>query len=185
MTIQKIIYAGDARLRQKADPIKQFTPQLEQLAIDMLDTMRNCQGVGLAGPQIGVMQRIFVAEIPASRGEGQTPHPQSGTTYILVNPEIVTTSGNLVEGQEGCLSLPNWYGLVPRPGWVEVKAQDVTGREIKLKVDDLLARIFLHEIDHLNGILFIDHITDLHKLWQVIPEEKDEQLETEAIQEIA
>lgn len=173
MAIRKVIHSGDERLRQKAKKVKRFTPGLRQLAQDMLETMRSHQGVGLAGPQIGMMQRIFVAEIPVPEDGDTEPHPQSGKTYVLVNPEIVKTSRNKVEGQEGCLSIPTWHGLVERPEWVEVKAQAVDGRKIKLKVDDLLARIFFHEIDHLDGVLFVDHIKDREKLWQVVPEDEE------------
>jgi peptide deformylase len=172
MTVRKVITLDDERLRQKAKKVNQFTPALKQLAEDMLETMRTYHGVGIAGPQIGVMQRIFVAEIPASRSGTDEPHPQSGTTYILINPEIVQCAETLIEGQEGCLSIPTWYGLVERPEWVEVQAQDLNGKKFKLKVDDLLARIFQHELDHLNGVLFIDHITDRQKLWQVLPQEE-------------
>ncbi|HXV98343.1 MAG TPA: peptide deformylase [Anaerolineae bacterium] len=172
MAIRKVIHINDERLRQKAKKIKQFTPGLKQLAEDMLETMHSYNGVGLAGPQIGVMQRIFVAEIPASRSGTDEPHPQSGVTYVLINPEIVQTAENLVEGREGCLSIPTWYGSVERPEWVELKAQDLNGKKIKLKVDDLLARVFMHELDHLDGILFIDHIKDAQKLWQVLPEDE-------------
>ncbi|HEX9925688.1 MAG TPA: peptide deformylase [Anaerolineae bacterium] len=172
MAIREIVCVDDARLRQSAEKVDHFTPELRQLAQDMLETMRCHRGVGLAGPQLGVMQRIFVAEIPASRGEGEEPHPQSGVSYVLVNPEIVKTSSQLVEGKEGCLSMPTWYGCVARPVWVEVQAQDLDGRPFKLNVDDLLARIIFHEVDHLNGILFTDHITDPDKLWQVTPEDQ-------------
>ena len=91
--------------------------------------------------------------------------------YTLINPEIVKSSEDLVEGQEGCLSIPNWQGLVERHEWIEVKAQNLDGRKIKLKVDGYLARIFSHEIDHLNGVLFIDYITDQEKLWEISPED--------------
>jgi peptide deformylase len=174
MSVRKIIYLDDQRLRQKAKKVKQFTAQLKNLAQDMLETMRSNEGVGLAGPQIGVMQRIFVAEIPASSADGEEPHPQSGKSYVLINPEIVKYSKEMVEGQEGCLSIPTWYGLVERSQWIEIKAQDVKGRKFKLKVDDYLARIFQHEIDHLDGILFLDHIKDSDKLWQVMPETDEE-----------
>ncbi len=172
MAIRKVLPGSDPRLRQKAKKIKQFSPGLKALAEDMLETMRHHRGVGLAGPQIGVMQRIFVAEIPPWRGNGPEPHPQSGASYVLINPELVEAAENLVEGREGCLSIPTWVGLVERPEWVVVKAQDLTGRPLKLKVDDLLARIFQHELDHLNGILYIDHIKDPQKLWQETPEAK-------------
>lgn len=172
MAIREIVCVDDVRLRQPAAKVDRFTSELRQLAQDMLETMRCQRGVGLAGPQVGVMQRIFVAEIPASRGEAEEPHPQSGVTYVLVNPEIVKTSSQLVEGKEGCLSMPTWYGCVERPAWVEVRAQDLDGQTFKLNVDDLLARIIFHEVDHLNGILFTDHITDPDKLWQVTPDDQ-------------
>lgn len=181
MPIRKVIYAGDPRLRQKAKKVKQFTPALKQLAEDMLETMRSYQGVGLAGPQIGVMQRIFVAESPAPEDDnGREPH--AAASYVLVNPEITKTSPELVEGQEGCLSIPTWYGLVERPLWVEVKAQDVTGRKIKLKADGLLARVIMHELDHLNGVLFIDHIKDPAKLWQATPQTEPQEEQVEPVQ---
>jgi peptide deformylase len=187
MTVRKIIYTGDDRLRQKAKKVTHFKAGLKQLAADMLETMRCHEGVGLAGPQIGVMQRIFVAEIPASRGEGDEPHPQSGQSYVLLNPEIIKSSTEMAEGQEGCLSIPNLLGLVDRPEWLVVKAQDVNGRKFKLKADGLLARIFMHEIDHLNGVLFIDHITDPEKIWQVVPdvEQGHQQVEAESVQPTA
>jgi peptide deformylase len=175
MAVRKVIYINDERLRQKAKKVKDFTPALKQLAQDMLETMHAHKGVGIAGPQVGVMQRIFVAEIPLPEDKEVEPHPQSGRVYILINPEIVKTSDNLVEGHEGCLSIPNLQGSVERPEWIEVKAQNLQGRKIRLKVDDLLARIFQHEIDHLNGVLFIDHIKDPEKLWRILPE--DEQKE--------
>jgi peptide deformylase len=179
MAIRSVILANDPRLRQTAKKVNLFTSDLKQLAEDMLETMGAQHGVGLAGPQIGVMQRIFVAEIPPSRGNGTEPHPQSGVTYVLINPEIVTCAENRVEGKEGCLSIPTWYGLVERPEWVEVRAQDLDGQKIRLKVDDLLARIFMHEIDHLNGVLFIDQIKDPEKLWQILPEEAPAEEEKE------
>lgn len=177
MTTQTVIYVPDERLRQKANTVTQFTPELKQLASDMIETMRCYDGVGLAGPQIGVMTRIFVAEIPVIEDETDQSRPPSSESYVLINPEISKTSTDLVEGQEGCLSIPGWAGFVERPEWVEVKAQDVSGQPFKLKAMGLLARIFMHEIDHLNGILYTDHITDPEKLWQVSTE--DEELQPE------
>ena len=182
MAVRKVLYLGDERLRQKAKKIKQFTPGLKQLAQDMLATMRHYEGSGLAGPQIGVMQRIFVAEIPLPDDEDGEAHPQSGKSYILVNPKIVKMSKHVVEGPEGCLSIPDWRGLVERAEWIEVRAQDINGRKIKLRVDDQLARIFMHEIDHLEGVLYIDHIKDTQKLWQLLPE-GEENGEIEEVQE--
>jgi peptide deformylase len=141
----------------------------------MLETMRCHKDVGLVGPQIGVLQRIFVSEIPRPKEEDFEPYPQSGKTYILVNPKIIKPSNNVVEGEEGCLSVPGWHGVVERPEWVQLKAQDINGRKIKLRVNDLLAHIFMQEIDHLNGILYIQHIKDPEKLWQDLPEEEEKE----------
>ncbi len=180
MPVRKVIYVDDSRLREKAKKVKQFTPGLKELAQDMLETMHSYNGVGLAGPQIGVMQRIFVAEIPLPDDPDEEPHPHAGKPYVLVNPELVKTSDELVEGQEGCLSIPTWYGLVNRPTWVEVRAQNIEGKKIKLKVSGLMARVFLHEMDHLDGVLFIDYIKDQEKLWQVLPEDEEEKEPAEA-----
>lgn len=170
MATRKVIYVDDERLRQKAKTVRQFSPDLAQLAQDMLETMQASGGVGLAGPQIGVMQRIFVAQIPARPNEdGQLNHPEAGKPFILINPEVLTCAPTVVEGEEGCLSIPLLRGLVARPEWVEVKAQTVDGRAVKLRADGYLARIFFHEMDHLDGVLFVDHITDKDKLWALEP----------------
>jgi len=181
MTIRNILYATDPRLRQKAKKVRQFGPHLKKLADDMLETMRAANGVGLAGPQIGVMQRIFVAEIPVDE---ENPHPQSGKPFVLVNPEIVKRSAEMEEGEEGCLSIPGWMGLVNRHRSVVIKARTVYGKPIKIKAEGFLARIFQHEHDHLDGILFVDHITEKEKLWQITPPEEAEE-EAEAAESIA
>jgi peptide deformylase len=174
MAIRKIIYANDKRLRQQAQMITTFSLALKQLADDMLETMKSHDGVGMAAPQIGVPQRLFVAEIPPFRdGKDKPPHPQSGQTYILINPHITKRAEKLVEGREGCLSIPSWFGEVERAEWVEVEAQDLNGKSFCLRVDNLLGRVFQHEIDHLNGILFPDHIVAPDKLWQELPESND------------
>jgi len=171
MAIREIFFADDPRLRQKAKKVKDFGPHLKKLADDMLETMHAASGVGLAGPQIGVMQRIFVAEIPADE---EYPHPDSGKPFVLINAEFTKVSEEMEEGQEGCLSIPGWIGLVDRHTAIEVKAQTVTGKRIKMKATDFLARVFQHERDHLDGILFIDHIADKEKLWQITAEDDDE-----------
>jgi peptide deformylase len=168
MAIRNIIYASDSRLREKAKRVKQFGPALKDLADDMLETMHAAPGggIGLAAPQIGLLQRLFVAELPEDENE-----PQSGKPFVLVNPEIVKTSRNEVEGEEGCLSIPTWYGLVWRPEWVVVKARDVNGKPMRIRAEGMLARVFLHEMDHLDGVLFIDRVESPDKLWQVKPED--------------
>jgi len=181
MAIRKILYANDPRLRQKAKKVKNFGPDLKKLIDDMLETMREAQGVGLAGPQIGVMQRIFVAEIPADDED----NPDCGKSYVFINPEIVDRSPEMEEGQEGCLSIPNWIGLVNRHREIEIKAKTVRGKNIRLRLSGYLARVCQHELDHLDGTLFIDHIQDKEKLWQVLPEEEAEEAEGEPLSNAA
>jgi peptide deformylase len=166
MAVREIIYANDPRLRQKAKQVKQFGPALKSLADDMLETLHASHGVGLAAPQIGLLQRIFVAYLPEDEED-----PQSGKPYVLINPKIVKASRDEVEGEEGCLSIPTWYGVVSRPDWVIVRAQDANGKSIRAKAEGYLARVFLHEMDHLDGILFVDRVESPDKLWQVKPED--------------
>lgn len=178
MASREIIYASDPRLREKAKRVKQFGLPLKALTEDMLETMHEAHGIGLAAPQIGLLQRMFVAQLPEDEDD-----PQSGKPFVLINPELVKTSDNEVEGEEGCLSIPTWYGLVWRPEWAVVKAQDVDGKPIRIKAKGLLARVFLHEMDHLDGVLFVDRVEDTEKLWQVTPEDLQEEKDAESAQE--
>jgi len=158
MAVLRIVTIFDddaAVLRQPARKVKRFGPELRQLVEDMIETMRKAGGVGLAAPQVGIPLRVFVAELPEDE-----ENPQSGRVYVLVNPKIVKTSVTEVEGEEGCLSIPGIYGDVWRAEEVVVRAQDVNGKDIRVRAKGYLARIFQHEIDHLNGILFIDRVQD-------------------------
>ena len=172
MAIRKILPASDPKLRQKAKKVKRFDTELKALADDMIETMHDAPGVGLAGPQIGVMERIFVAELPLDE-----TNPLSGKPFVMVNPELTKVSVEMEEAEEGCLSMPGWAGLVERYYQVEIKARDVNGRPIKFKADGYLARIFQHENDHLDGILFVDHIKDDDKLWQLETENQPDKIE--------
>jgi peptide deformylase len=129
--------------------------------------MHEAHGIGLAAPQIGLLQRLFVAYLPEDEED-----PQSGKAYVLINPEVVKSGRNEVEGEEGCLSIPTWYGIVSRPEWVVVKAQATNGKPFRIKAKGLMARVFLHEMDHLDGVLFVDRIESPEKLWQVTPEDQ-------------
>jgi peptide deformylase len=176
MAIREIIFANDPRLRQKAKRVKQFDPDLKTIADDMLETMHEAHGVGLAAPQVGLLQRVFVAQLPEDEED-----PQSNKPFVLINPEVVKASRDEAEGEEGCLSIPTWYGMVWRPEWIVVKAQDVNGKPIRVKAEGFLARVFLHEMDHLDGVLFIDRVESTEKLWQVKPEDlQEDQAEQEA-----
>jgi peptide deformylase len=169
MAIRQILYASDPRLRQKSKPVKQFGPALKALADDMLETMHAANGLGLAAPQIGLLQQLVVIHLPKNEED-----PQSGRDFVLVNPRVVEAGGDRVEGVEGCLSMPTWFGRVTRPESVVVKAQTVHGKPLRLRAHGLLARAFQHEIDHLNGIVFTDYIRKPEDLWQEQPRTEDD-----------
>ena len=141
-------------LRARAHKVQKVTPRLLALAEVMLETMRQADGVGLAAPQVGVRQRLFVAELPADEEEGLPAE-----TYILFNPEIVKQSGEQV-GIEGCLSIPGYVGEVARAEQITVKGIDEMGRPVRHKAEGYLARVFQHEMDHLDGVLYTDRLTD-------------------------
>ncbi|MFO7151647.1 MAG: peptide deformylase [Bacillota bacterium] len=142
MAIRKIRKLGDEVLRKKAKKVTVFDERLKQLIEDMAETMKWANGVGLAAPQIGILKRVVVIDV----GEG---------LIELINPEIIAEEGEVV-GIEGCLSIPGVTGEVARPKKVKVRAQNSKGEFIEIEGEDLLARALCHEIDHLDGILFID-----------------------------
>lgn len=174
MAVRTIITEGDPRLRQKSLRIRTVDDEVRRLAQDLWDTVRAARGPGLAAPQIGVLRRIIVVSIPPDYVEEGDP----GVELTLINPEIVRASGRQV-GLEGCLSIPGWYGEVPRFMHVTVKALDLDGREVRIKGSGLLARVLQHEIDHLDGILFIDRIEDRSTL-RYVPDEEEEESVTAA-----
>jgi peptide deformylase len=169
MAIRQILSATDPRLRQKAKPVRLYGPPLKALADDMLETMHAGNGLGLAAPQIGLLQRLVVVHLPKNEED-----PQGGKDFVLVNPQIVEASPQKVEGIEGCLSMPTWFGRVIRWEWITVKARNVQGKPIRIRARGLLARAFQHEIDHLDGVLFTDYIRKPEDLWQEKPEETEE-----------
>lgn len=141
-------------LRSKAKKVRNVTPKLVALADQMLETMRDADGVGLAAPQVGVLQRLFVADFPEDE-EAKQPRQ----TYILFNPEIVKGQGEQI-GYEGCLSIPGYVGQVARFEQITVKGLNEHGRAVRYKLEGYPARVFQHEIDHLDGILYTDKLTD-------------------------
>jgi len=163
MAIREIKLIGDSVLRKEARKVKQFDKRLHSLLDDMAETMREAPGVGLAGPQVGVLERVIVVELQADDED-----PQSGKLYEFVNPEIIFASDEEVEGQEGCLSIPDIVGDVWRAERVVVKGQDRYGKPQKVEATDWLARVFQHEIDHLNGVLFIDKVERPDKLYRLV-----------------
>jgi peptide deformylase len=166
MAIREIITLGHPSLRQRARKVMQFDPELQQLIDDMIETMRLAPGVGLAAPQVDVLERVIVVELPANEEEGRPAE-----LYAFVNPEIVKTSREIEEDEEGCLSIPGYVGDVPRHTMVIVRGQDARGKPQKVRAYDYLARIFQHEIDHLDGVMFIDRVTDPEKIRPVTAED--------------
>ena len=166
MALREIITIGHPTLRKKARKVTQFGPELKQLADDMIETMRAAPGVGLAAPQVDVGERLIVIELPADEEEGLPAE-----LYVFVNPELVKASRETEEGQEGCLSVPGYVGEVPRHTTVVIRGQDVYGKPQRIRANDYLARIFQHEMDHLDGTLFIDRVTDPAKIHKVTAEE--------------
>lgn len=150
MATLNIVKEGDSVLRKICRPVIEITPRIITLLDDMIETLHKAEGVGLAAPQVGVVRRICIVEV------------EPGQLYEMINPEIIKTEGEQEE-LEGCLSVPGRWGITHRPKKVTVKATDRTGREYTVTGEDLLARAFCHEIDHLDGKLFIDHARMLTK----------------------
>jgi peptide deformylase len=155
MTIKPLIILPDPLLRQVSKPIERVDSDLQRLADDMLDTMYDAPGIGLAAVQIGVPRRMLVIDV-AREGEEKQP-------LVFINPEIVASSDERSVYEEGCLSIPDYYAEVERPATVSVKYLDRDGKEQTVEADSLLATCLQHEIDHLNGVLFIDHISRLKR----------------------
>ena len=173
MPIRTIIGPDNPTLRRKARPVDNpHDAGLQQLIDDMIDTMRVAPGVGLAAPQVAVGQRLVVIEYADDLPDDAPPEaePPTPKLYVILNPEIVQRSTQEVEGSEGCLSLPGYAGTVRRHEAVTVKALNRQGRPIKIKSRGWLARIFQHEIDHLDGVLYIDRAT---KVWRVTDGESE------------
>jgi peptide deformylase len=192
MAIRKILFADAPLLRQKSQKLKQVDPATQSLIADMLETLRSANGVGLAAPQVGVLQRIIVIEIPLSEEEvesdghdgrdghgvakaaddsvaAKTAPPAKPRQYVLINPEIIKRSEDEEVADEGCLCLPNYVGEVRRAYSVIAKGKDRRGKDIRVKGRGLLARALQHEIDHLDGVLFMDRVEDSTTLRYVPP----------------
>jgi peptide deformylase len=164
---------GDPVLRKKTHKTTRFNDNLAVLIEDMAETMRNSNGVGLAAPQVGLLERVIVVETPKDEEV-----PGSGQLHAVVNPEVVRASKEKVDGLEGCLSIPGYVGEVSRHQAVTIRGQDLKGRKIRIKAQGFLARVFQHEIDHLSGELFIDKLTAPDRIWSV-EEGEEEQAEVQ------
>ena len=154
MALIPIITIPDPVLRKVAAPITEITDGVRQLLTDMAETMYDAPGIGLAAPQISISQRLIVMDC----GKDETPE-----LFKMINPEIISRSEELAVLEEGCLSIPDQTADVERPASVEVKYTDIAGREQRLTCEGLLAACVQHEVDHLDGVLFIDHISRLKR----------------------
>lgn len=156
MTIKPLILLPDPVLRQHSAPIAHVDDAVRRLADDMLETMYDAPGIGLAAIQIGVPRRVVVIDVAKEEEEGRKPQ-------VFINPEIVASSDERSIYEEGCLSIPDYYAEVERPAKVTVRHVDRDGKEQIIEADGLLATCLQHEIDHLNGVLFIDYISKLKR----------------------
>lgn len=150
MSILDIRVLGDPVLRKPTKRVTEITDELKQLIADMFETMYAAEGIGLAAPQVGRTERLAVVDV-------------DGAKFTLINPEILTSNGTDEKAEEGCLSIPDIYGDVERPGTVTIRATDENGKEYEASGTELLGRCFQHEIDHLDGKLFIDYLSPLKR----------------------
>jgi len=165
MSLRTISKMGHPILRQKARELTQEeirSPEIQKLIDDMVETMRDADGVGLAAPQVYEGLRILTAEVRPAHPEEEDEH--SVPLLILINPQIVKTSKEIVPGWEGCLSIPDIRGVVPRHDAVLVQALDRNGKAVRVEAEGFFARILQHEIDHLDGVLFFDRMEDFKTL---------------------
>lgn len=160
MALREVRLLPDSVLRKTAKPVKEMTPRLQTLVKDMFNTMDSEDGIGLAGPQVGILKRIFTVGIGDIR-------------LCFVNPEVLETRGEYLD-VEGCLSIPGETGVVKRPEYVKVKAMNEKNEPFVIEAKNLLARCILHELDHLDGVLFTDKLVEVDEDFE--PEEQKEEL---------
>ena len=164
MTPLQIYVTPHPVLKKKTIPVKDgVTDNLRKLMDDMLNTMYTCDGVGLAAPQVGVSERLLVLDINQPREADLPPEEKRGKPQFFVNPEILWSSEDMRIYNEGCLSVPGQYADIVRPDKLRVKYLDYDGKIQEIEADGLLATVLQHEIDHLNGVLFIDHLSSLKR----------------------
>jgi len=167
---REILLAGNPVLRQKSKKVRIIDAGVQRLIDDMIETMHLAHGVGLAAPQVGQLVRVLVIQVPETE------------PVALINPQVVKRSGERIL-EEGCLSIPGWRGEVKRSVTVLIKALNRHGREIRIKAtDDLLAQALEHEIDHLDGVLYIDRLTAPDRMWKLPPPEEEGEGEEEGLE---
>jgi len=180
MTMRQIVTLPDPILKRKAKPVTKFDKDLQTLIDDMIETMREAPGVGLAAPQVDISQQLIVVEYAEDdekdeediEGAEEKP-PKPKKLFVMINPEIIKTSEEKILGIEGCLSIPGLQGEVERHEAVQVKGLNRHGKSYKVKANGWLARIFQHEVDHLNGVLFTERAT---RLWRLPDPESAEEV---------
>lgn len=195
MAVRRILYLGEPLLREVARPVETFDASLAALAEDMIDTMLDAPGLGLSAPQVGASLRLIVVRVPRCDADGEekategddaeggrsagtgevaeAEEPDEATVLVLANPEIIQVGEETVTRIEGCLSLPTLHGLVTRPDRIVVRGTTLQGEKLEMEASGLLSRVFQHEIDHLNGVLFIDR-ADPESLYWLVPDEDEE-----------
>ena len=161
MALRNIVTEGDPILRKVCRPVGEITPRIQMILDDMVETMRDANGVGLAAPQVGIMRRMFVAE------------PQPENVYIFVDPEIISAEGEQ-EGNEGCLSVPGYVGTVKRPEKIVIRGRDRYGKEKEYTFEGFEAVVMCHEFDHLEGVLYTDKATEMFTEEDLKAEGQDE-----------
>ena len=169
MTLRTIVTLPDPVLRRKARTVTTFDKNLQTLIDDMIETMREAPGVGLAAPQVGISDRLIVVEYFENEEAEEAEDEAKKKVWVMLNPEIVKASEEKVMGVEGCLSIPNLVGEVERYDTIQIKGLNRRGQPMRVKAQGWLARIFQHEIDHLNGVVFTDLAT---RVW--LPETEEE-----------
>ena len=184
MPPRPILVYDNPLLRKKSRRVRRVSPAVRRLIDDMFETMHTAHGIGLAAVQVGVPERVIIIELPEENddeAEAEEQNPRPTTRYVVVNPKLARKSREIEEGVEGCLSVPGLVGEVPRHQAVTVKGLDPEGRGLRIKAEGLLARVLQHEIDHCDGLLFIDHVDDPEKIWPVTEGEEEA---AEAAQEV-
>ena len=169
MTLRAIVTLPDPVLRRKARAVTTFDKKLQTVIDDMIETMRAAPGVGLAAPQVGISERLIVVEYYQNEKAEEAEDETKKKVWVVLNPEIVKASEEKVMGVEGCLSVPNLVGEVERHAAIQVKGLNRRGQPMRVKAQGWLARIFQHEVDHLNGVVFTDRAT---RVW--LPETEEE-----------
>ncbi len=175
MAVLPIIQPDNPILRKKALRVQSFDSKFQKLVDEMYETMLDAPGIGLAAPQVAVSQRLILVRLMDDEDSQKEYGDQAGRLYVVANPEIVKASKEMVEGVEACLSIPGYFGKVDRHESIVVKGLDRYGKPFRVKAQDWLARVFQHEIDHLDGQLYIDIASEV---WKAEP--KDEAEEEEA-----